>query len=232
MRTRRSTGAFTLVELLTVIAIIGILAAIIIPAAQRVRKTALQAAGRSNLRQLMAATLAYTSENRDSPPGPAARAQYAVLRKNDETQLSWVLRDYLGVPAKALDNTVLPAVIPPLLLAKYNPATTAAYFALGNIYLSRTEMLKPWGATNSDWKAWYPESWHNPMMLAAIPDPSRHVALMDLDLEVRPETGAGSVAIVGVMPVPLHDNSRNAAFWDGHVATLPLDYNLYPGYTP
>lgn len=225
-------SGFTLVELLTVIAIIGILAAILIPAAQRVRQTAQQAAGRSNLRQLQAAVLAFASDHRDIPPGPAARAQYATLHKNDETQLAWVLRDYLGVPGNAPDHLVLPTVAPPLLLAKHDPATTVAYFALSNIYLSNSEMLKPWGATNADWKAWYPEAWRKSMNLATIPDPSRHVALIDLDLELKNETQTGPVAVSNVMATPLYGNSRNAVFWDGHVASVPLNYNLYPGYTP
>ncbi|RRJ97101.1 prepilin-type N-terminal cleavage/methylation domain-containing protein [Opitutaceae bacterium TAV4] len=217
----RAVLGFTLVELLTVIAIIGILAAILIPTAQRVRRTAQQAAGRSNLRQFQAAVLLYATDYRDSLPGPAARIQYAVLRKNNNAQLSWVLRDYLAVPVNAPTNMVLPTIMPPLLSAKYPPATTVAYFAVNNIYYSKNNFIKPWGVPTDDWKDGYPESYKIPQKLASIPDPSRHVALIDMDL------GLG-VATNNVIAEPLYGNSRNAAFWDGHVETLPLSFNLFP----
>ncbi|EIP98311.1 prepilin-type N-terminal cleavage/methylation domain-containing protein [Opitutaceae bacterium TAV1] len=67
-RTRRSRAAFTLIELLTVIAIMGILAAIMIPTVGAVRKTAQGATCTSNLRQITAAALLYASENKDWLP--------------------------------------------------------------------------------------------------------------------------------------------------------------------
>ncbi|MCU0792135.1 MAG: prepilin-type N-terminal cleavage/methylation domain-containing protein [Opitutaceae bacterium] len=60
--------AFTLIELLTVIAIIGILAAIIIPTVGKVRETARVAQGISNLRQIGAAIHLYAAQNRDVLP--------------------------------------------------------------------------------------------------------------------------------------------------------------------
>jgi len=56
--------AFTLVELLTVLAIVGILAALIMPAISRARDAAKSTAGLSNLRQLAQANLAYASDHR------------------------------------------------------------------------------------------------------------------------------------------------------------------------
>ena len=59
-----SPVAFTLIELLTVIAIIGILAAIIVPVVGKVRETAAKAACASNLRQLALGTTTYANENK------------------------------------------------------------------------------------------------------------------------------------------------------------------------
>lgn len=220
---------FTLVELLTVVAIFGILAAILIPTVSKVRATAQQAAGRSHLRQIMSAALVYAADNKGVAPGPLARSQYAVLRKNDGTQLSWLLRDYLGVAERALDNTVIPSIVPPLLEARHDPATSVAYFAVNNIYLSKTEILKPWGVINSDWKGWYSEADRFPKKFASIPQPSRHVALIDMDALLQGE-GGGPVATTNVIAEPLYGNSRNVVFWDGRVETVPLNYDLYPGY--
>ncbi|HEY9250080.1 MAG TPA: DUF1559 domain-containing protein [Rariglobus sp.] len=61
---RRTRAAFTLVELLSVIAIIGILAAIIIPTVGAVRKAAHNTVCKSNLRQWGVALQLFTSESR------------------------------------------------------------------------------------------------------------------------------------------------------------------------
>lgn len=62
-------GAFTLIELLTVIAIIGILAAILIPTVGRVRESSKNAVCKSNLRQIGVAVSLYITENKTYPSG-------------------------------------------------------------------------------------------------------------------------------------------------------------------
>lgn len=60
----RRRHAFTLIELLTVLAIVGVLAGILIPVLGTMRRTAQQAVSTSNLRQLATATFAYIAEQR------------------------------------------------------------------------------------------------------------------------------------------------------------------------
>ncbi len=62
-------AAFTLIELLTVIAIIGILAAIIIPTVGKVRDSARNSQSVSNLRQLAMAAQVFTNDNGFLPGG-------------------------------------------------------------------------------------------------------------------------------------------------------------------
>lgn len=67
-RTRVPAQAFTLIELLTVIAIIGILAAIIIPTVGSVRQSARESVNKSNLRQLGMGANIYANDNKDRFP--------------------------------------------------------------------------------------------------------------------------------------------------------------------
>lgn len=71
-------AAFTLIELLTVIAIIGILAAILIPTVGKVKESAAKSACAGNLRQLTLGTLAYANDHRGTLPlRPAGAAAFA-----------------------------------------------------------------------------------------------------------------------------------------------------------
>jgi prepilin-type processing-associated H-X9-DG protein/prepilin-type N-terminal cleavage/methylation domain-containing protein len=81
----RPRAAFTLIELLTVIAIIGILAAIIVPTVGKVRDTAKKAECVSRLRQWGAAVMMFAADNKDfvaldASNGKAAYEKYFALK--------------------------------------------------------------------------------------------------------------------------------------------------------
>ncbi len=68
MKKNQPKQAFTLIELLTVIAIIGILASILIPTVGRVREAARRTVDANNVRQIGQAALIYANDNRERLP--------------------------------------------------------------------------------------------------------------------------------------------------------------------
>lgn len=91
-RTPQANAAFTLIELLTVIAIIGVLAAILIPTVGAVRARAKQAQCASNLRQIGVAMAAYADANRGSFP----ETSHGALADLESVSWIYTLRPYLG----------------------------------------------------------------------------------------------------------------------------------------
>ncbi len=66
---KRNSAAFTLVELLVVVAIIGILVGILLPAVQQVRESARRTTCLNNLKELATACHNFESSNQRFPPG-------------------------------------------------------------------------------------------------------------------------------------------------------------------
>ena len=75
-------AGFTLVELLVVISIIGLLAALVVPVVKRAQNSSMKAGSVSNLRQIGVAMMSYTAENGRFPPprsDPSKVSSYATV---------------------------------------------------------------------------------------------------------------------------------------------------------
>jgi prepilin-type processing-associated H-X9-DG protein len=137
--------AFTLVELLVVVAIIGALVAILLPAVQAARESSRRLHCQNNLRQLAIATLNFESGKRKFPPGvnqefftvaPVYRGSSLfvhILPQLEETnvQRAWDFSDPMtntvGGPS-ARTATVLPMLLCPSDLIDQNPVQQNGLF--------------------------------------------------------------------------------------------------------
>src|SRR5205823_10679360 len=81
--------AFTLIEVLVVMAIIAILAAILVPALNSALERAKATKDMSNLRQIGAATQLYMNDNSDVFPGSASVTWMSQLELNQKYLSAW-----------------------------------------------------------------------------------------------------------------------------------------------
>jgi prepilin-type N-terminal cleavage/methylation domain-containing protein/prepilin-type processing-associated H-X9-DG protein len=126
--TRRA--AFTLVELLIVISIIAILAAILFPVFARARENARRASCQSNLKQIGLAAMQYTRDYDDCLP-PAV----FVPGMNPATPATRTYIDLLQPYVKNLQIFVCPSLSRPAFDATNDPADTSKLLAgSGPIY--------------------------------------------------------------------------------------------------
>lgn len=98
-RTRRNAGssAFTLIELLIVIAIVAILAAILFPVFAQARDKARQSMCQSNLKQLGTAFLMYTADHDGVLPCPGGTFRTSAWPGGIVIQSAWLLSSSTGL---------------------------------------------------------------------------------------------------------------------------------------
>ena len=211
--------AFTLIELLTVIAIIGILAAIILPVVGSVRQKARKAQCSSNLRQVASAYLMYMSDNKNRLPNNRWGGAGPVTPAYNVGYINLGTSQYMGAPTK---DTHVPAEVSPLALGS---AFTAAY---------AHATYKGFYKSTSYWPN--PHVWNATLLMTSIRtknesnvvstntiEPSRAPMLGIVDDDFLITSGAGGVYLWTFSPTRFETyggQSTSFAYFDGHVASV------------
>ncbi|MDR1284124.1 MAG: prepilin-type N-terminal cleavage/methylation domain-containing protein [Opitutaceae bacterium] len=219
---RVNRRAFTLVELLTIIAIIGILAAIIIPAVGQVRESARAVQCASNLRQIQMANIAWATDNK------GGYAPLLLVDKDDASRtiiwyqnpdfLAYLARERTSATVERLANSLN---CPTARLLGNSRAFTCGANAHGR---------------GGEWVKGYVRQ----IRMEEILRPSKTMAFADaLDWQLYADTTLYADGATGGYTKELespsaggstthvvawrHGGKANLVYFDGHTARLPVD---------
>ncbi len=231
MRTHRAATGFTLIELLIAIAVIGVLASLLIPAAMMVQRSTRRAACMNNLRQIGMMTYAYCDDHDNAIP--AYSRDYPTLFANGG-RVCWNPREvfdpYMPEMGKRIYNCPA-AAGKPLVLWEGDPN---AVYGGGYRYDWSSNPAMSYGfnmmlmGKYPEW-AWYQEG--TSANINQIPNPSRVLWAADmfsrrLDYIFGPWfISAYRHGGSGNSWDPSHPGAAgfNALFIDGHAAWITND---------
>lgn len=231
--------AFTLIELLTVIAIIGILGALIITGVGSAKRSAQRAGGVNALRQTGTAIELYAQDHQGTLPGPLWPGQVPIYqpdRGEFDGRLVGFLAPYLDI--RSPDNRPMPVevLIPPAFPFDemyQDPSDEPRTFVMNTAPPpgqgggrppgpgSKPPPLNLWGTHPALAKD---PSQTQPAKRYQVPDPANTWAMMDAD-QLNPRV-KGAPWASSTPEKPIHDGVRHVLFLDGRVDSVDAEQGL------
>jgi prepilin-type N-terminal cleavage/methylation domain-containing protein/prepilin-type processing-associated H-X9-DG protein len=204
---RSPSSGFTLTELLAVIAIIGILAAIIIPVVGKARESAHSTACATNLRNAHNWLTLYANEHKGRFPAPFGPS---LDKPNDQSNITWwaVLQIYYQ------RTYVTPAV------GETNAELNPWYCpSAEKTYANGVRRVYPMNADGAPSNACFIATQNSrPAQTLLIADGSSNGGDVDAWAYFR-----SSSTTPGIVLDPRHNGKINGIFLDGHIASFALN---------
>ena len=223
-------AAFTLVEVLVVIAIIAILAALLLPGLARGKQKAYQTQCLSNLKQVAVAIHMYVGDNHDTLPGPMWQGLYWTYNNETERMLYYIA-NYLSLPAPAITvHTGQVAICPASALLSHDPPGTppeslirpVSYILSTEVTNALTEIVtRPFGYPYSSPFYRFPKGPDEPpKKVQDIKNPAQSWAVTDADQQ---NAFPGGYYFQLIPLTPVHGSVRNQLFFDWHAQAVKID---------
>jgi prepilin-type N-terminal cleavage/methylation domain-containing protein len=211
--TSSARHAFSLIELLVSIAVIGLLAAIAFPAISAARASADRASAVSQLRQIGIAVHAYAGDHSGLLPGPLWPGQIPVLDPQRSGRLARELAPYLSVRTTEEPQTVA-LFIPPA----YAKSVTDIAPADMRTYVANLAIEMPDGSTlDAFGNLAHSPNPEPPKPLSSVP-PS---AWMLSDADQRHPRVIGAPWQANTPALPIHGAARHELLFSGAVVRRP-----------
>lgn len=202
---------FTLIEMLVVIAIIAVLAAVAFPLIENIQTAASQAKAAGNFRQLGAAIMTYAAENDQKLPGPLSQ----MNKSSTSSSIGVRLYEQIGIPKPTSANEKPLSLLTVPALGKWKCAKgdlyPAAYTVIRNAPLPDGKEIHPFGLGGAK-----PEP---VAKLFQVPNPSKTWAIYEAGGSGDPRPHNRRDLPDG----PIHGKWRTVLFLDGHVEKVPSD---------
>lgn len=203
---RISRRAFSLIELMVVIVIITVLAALSLPAFESIKNRAALSSGLSNMRIISLGIIGYAGDHDQQIPGPLNTGlgpRYNLWTIGSLAQMIW---EYTGDPQPLASGTQTSNVFTtPAFRAKRKSIDSPSFYSNHRIVPYTGSAFDPWGSV--------------PVKMSLRNDFSKGEtwALQDLD-QLNAPTGAGWASFLP--PKPIYGNKRVTLYFDWHVEAV------------
>ncbi len=227
MKGHKTLDAFTLTELLVVIAIIAILAALLLPALSSAKSSASRAACLNNLRQINEGVRMYADDSNDALPSPGATAVTLTNPMSLYTGYKALMKNYVGLkgtssPQDKLFTCPADAFFPCFFLTNAGPwyyvregfhdqafSDFSSYVFNGGDNATRT----------NKWNVVVPRPGLTGVKLSSVKHPSRTALVME-------GSAPGPWSWHEPSPYLLFNDAKNVvSFVDGHVSYIKIYYD-------